>query len=95
MTEEELMDMDLDIINIMKKMPDEDGYAYCFFGCTPRKVSGSGIGDVHSLKESIYSAMIREDGHFIREAIIDAALNYMVENLTKEELKRARNVLKK
>lgn len=95
MTKEELIDMDLDIVNIMRKMPDEDGYAYCFFGCTPEKVSGSSIGDVQSLKGSMYSAMIREDGLFIREAIIDAALNYMVNNFSKEELKRARNVLKK
>lgn len=91
MTKEEITDVDLDVVNCLKRLPQETGYAHYYFNVSEHNVATIGSGDVVSLAQGFGAILSRDDegSEYTRNAMLSAVLAYLNDN------KGAKRIFKK
>ena len=94
MSEEELMDLDLDIVNLLNKRPlDAENHSYFYISVKSDSVATVGGGDGIAMMQGFGAILTREDnGGGARDAMLTAVIGYLSEN--KGQLKKFKKALK-
>jgi len=96
MTEEEIVDVDLDVVNLLKKLPKTKGYAHCYFNSTETAVSGCGNGSIEDLTALFYDSLQygNEERAWVKTAMIDAVLNHLIHDYDDDQRKTIAKLIK-
>ena len=95
MNEEEITDVDLDVVNLLKKLPTGDGYGHLYFNSKEDSVASVGGGDAFALMDGFLHLLQRKDnegGEMMKDCMLGALLLYFKEN--KKERKEFKQLLK-
>jgi hypothetical protein len=95
MSEEELMDIDLDIVNLLDKRPISQGYSHYYISVNDERVSTTGGGDAEALSNGFAAILERDDegSDLVKVSMLSAVVAYL--HLNKDELKIFKKQLKK
>jgi len=97
MTEDEIMNIDLDIVNLLKKLPLGEGHAHYYFSVRENSISDVGAGDTYAMMEGFNAMMNRrseDGGDELKNAILSTVAVYLKENkkVKKLFLKNLKNI---